>query len=60
MDKLVSLDFAAKLGFAIAGAGVKVGKSIRTQLMLDPSNGSNKIRVKMTLCLSKGLPGYSA
>lgn len=45
-DKLAPLDFTAKLGFSIAEAGVKVGKSIRAQPILDSSNGSNKIIVK--------------
>lgn len=45
-DKLVPLDFMAKLGFAIAGAGVKVGKPIRAKPILDSSNGSNKVIAK--------------
>lgn len=53
-DKLVPSDFMSKLGFAIAGAGIKVGKSIRAQLILDCSNGSNKIIVKNYLLPFKG------
>lgn len=55
-DKLVSWIFVAKLGFTIARAGVKVGKSIRTQLTLDFGNGSNKTIVKNYPLLFKGAP----
>lgn len=54
MDKLVSLDFTAKLGFAVAGAGTDMGQSMRAQSILDSSNSSNKVIVKNDLLLFIG------